>query len=291
MVLGVADNLHTSAVRPHFVAFGHAVAGVVGALGLHVRMDFAYQRPHVRLIENYYGVHVGQSGNDLGALGLRHHRTPLALQPPRAAVGVHRHHQLSAQRLGAAQIADVPHVQQVEAAVGQHDLLALSAPLCDPRCEFLACNDLVGGLGHDLFAAANCSTAASNSVLDTVAVPSFITTMPPARFASRAADGVSALVSSAAVKVEITVSPAPVTSNAWSEPKIGIVSGGLFFSNATMPSRPRVTTSDSRPMRCITCAPAASSRPSSRPILIPNASSTSGSLGVAAVAPTYSNMR
>ena len=60
--------------------------------------------------------------------------------------------------------------------------------------------------------------AASNSLFDTVAVPRFITTMPPAKLASRVAEAVSAPAASAAVKVAITVSPAPVTSTTWSEP-------------------------------------------------------------------------
>ncbi|MNC92434.1 hypothetical protein D3C83_88610 [compost metagenome] len=46
----------------------------------------------------------------------------------------------------------------------------------------------------------------------TVAVPRFMTTMPPAKFASRAASSNLAPAASASAIVAITVSPAPVTS-------------------------------------------------------------------------------
>src|SRR5208283_4073404 len=125
--------------------------------------------------------------------------------------------------------------------------------------------------------------ASSNSLLDAVAVPRFITTRPPAKFANRVASAVSVPAASAAVKVAITVSPAPVTSTTWSEPKIGTANGTAPFSNATIPSRPRVMTSDSRSICFIRRSPAANSFLSSWPILMLNDSSTSGSLGVAAV--------
>ena len=45
---------------------------------------------------------------------------------------------------------------------------------------------------------------------------------------------------SASVIVAITVSPAPVTSAIWSEPKIGMCTVGLPGSNSAMPRLPRV---------------------------------------------------
>ena len=92
------------------------------------------------------------------------------------------------------------------------------------------------------------------------------------------------------MNVAITVSPAPVTSVTWSLPEIGMSVGLCLPENATMPSRPRVMTRDCSFMREMICAPAEHSVPQSR-IRVRSASSTSGSLGVAAVIPENSIIR
>ena len=72
---------------------------------------------------------------------------------------------------------------------------------------------------------------------------------------------------------------------------MGISTGARFLAKATMPSRPRVMTSDSSCMRCKRVWPAFMSKPLLLPIWKPSASSTSGSLGVEAVMPVYSSRR
>ena len=252
MVLGISHDLDASAVSQHIIAFRNSVTRVVRTLGLNVGMQFADKAADIRLLEDNDGIDVGQSRNDLGALFGWHERTSLTLELPDAGIGVHGHDQPSTQRFCAAKIAHVPNMQQVEATVGQHDLLALVLPLGDLGMQVETRKYLGCVFAHVLFVAAYWSMADISSWFDAVAVPRFITTIPPAKFASCAAVAVSAPAASAAVKVAITVSPAPVTSTTWSDPKIGIVSGATFFSNATMPSRPRVMTSDSNPMRCMT---------------------------------------
>src|ERR1039457_901333 len=131
------------------------------------------------------------------------------------------------------------HMQQVEAAVGEHDRLARTSPLCDAFAQDVTLNNFLLAIVHADVVAEYWSMAISNYLLETVAVPRFITTMPPAKLARRAAEAVSAPAAKAAVKVAITVSPAPVTSTTWSEPHTGTASGAASFSKATIPSRPR----------------------------------------------------
>src|SRR6185369_15779443 len=179
-------------------------------------------------------------------------------------IGIQRHDQLSAQLLRRVEISDVPDVQQIEATIREDDLLAIALPSLGAPTQLLARNDLVVVFAHQRSAR---SIASINSCAETVAVPRFITTIPPAKFASRAADSVSAPAASAAVNVAITVSPAPVTSATSSVPWIGISTGLCFFWKATIPSLPRVITSDSISICFISFWPAAKSLSWSCPIV------------------------
>src|SRR5664280_2245150 len=224
MVFGVANNFAPPAIRQDLVALGDVLLRVVGALGLHVGANLANQGAHVRFVKKNYRIHVSQCGDYLRALRSRHQRASRSLEPGDAVVRIHRHHQLSAQRLRAMQIANVPNVQQVKAAIGQHDRLAAVPPLCYAVTQSVARKKFLYVVAHEDVIAEYWSMAASNSWFDTVAVP-------------------------------------------------------------------RVITSDSRAISFMSRSPAQKSFWSSWPILMPNASSTSGSLGVAAVTPSKSSMR
>ena len=115
-----------------------------------------------------------------------------------------------------------------------------------------------------------------------MAVPRFITTNPPAKLASKAACRKLAPAASASVNAAMTVSPAPVTSTAWSDPKIGRCRGG--GAPQTAPCR-RGRASPAAPGR-LPRAAVPSQRMKPLQVIVdrrPKASSTSGSLGVAAV--------
>src|SRR5882724_357525 len=290
MVFRIAHDRHSSTQLANQCAFRYGGFGVIGALGVNVGAQIADDRRHIFFREDHYRIHIVQCRKHFGALLLRRVRPSFTLQRPRGRIGVDCHHHFAAQLLRAPQITDVPHVQQIEYPVGQNDLLSLRAPALCQVSKLLPLHDLIA-VSHLGCWKVDFLMASNNSSCDTVAVPRFITTMPPAKFASRAADSASAPAASAAVKVAITVSPAPVTSVTSSEPCTGMLIGFAPLPNATMPSRPRVTTSDCNPMRCNNSFPAESSRASSLPILVSSASSTSGSLGVAAVTPRYSSIR
>jgi hypothetical protein len=72
-------------------------------------------------------------------------------------------------------------VQQIEGAIGEDDLFALSTPLGDPALEFVASeNLLMSRIQCDLVTGGPSASAFSISCRLAVAVPRFITTMPPA---------------------------------------------------------------------------------------------------------------
>lgn len=105
------------------------------------------------------------------AILLAHQRTALALEAAHAGIAVDADNQQIAGRPGSFEITQMPDMQQVEAAIGQHDAFAGGARRLDDLRRALERNDL--GLRAS-------QSASLSSRADTVAVPRFITTMPPA---------------------------------------------------------------------------------------------------------------
>ena len=89
----------------------------------------------------------------------------------------------------------------------------------------------------------------------------------------------------------ITVSPAPVTSAIWSDPKMGMCT--VFFpgSKTAMPRLPRVTTTAAILVRSSMRRPARSSTRRLSSMRTPSACSTSDSFGAHAVRPRYASAR
>src|SRR5260370_11424831 len=231
VIFRIADNFHASAAFNDHGAFRDSFRSVIGALGVDIGTNLADQRTHIRLRKNHHRIHIAERCQYFGALCLGSVRTAFALQSPRGCIGVQANNDFCAacQFLGGAQITHMTYVQQIEATVGEHNAIAGCAPFRHLFLELLPAAN---------FAVAHDSVfwmASSSSCRETVAVPRFITTMPPATLANRAADSASAPAARAAVKTAITVSPAPVTSVTWSEPNIGISAG---FLSRLQPTRP-----------------------------------------------------
>ena len=138
-------------------------------------------RLDVVLLEDDHVVDRAQRGHEQRAVLRRHHGPALALQAAHRGVAVDAHHEHVGLRPGALQVADVAHVEHVEAAVGEGD----RPPLAPRRGHALA-HLLERGrpwparLPHWPARPASPRTAATSSSAETVAVARFITTMPPA---------------------------------------------------------------------------------------------------------------
>ena len=110
---------------------GQHLRGVVAALGVHLRPDQLDQLGRGVLAEGRDEVDALDGADDPGPVGERVHRTFGALEPGDAVVAVQRHDQQVAQPAGLAQVGDVPAVQHVEAAVGEHHPVPAQPVLLD----------------------------------------------------------------------------------------------------------------------------------------------------------------
>ena len=72
-------------------------------------------------------------------------------------------------------------VEQIETSVGQRDGLTVTAPFLDSMPQFVTAEEFVGlSFQWSLVTGGECSIARSSSCCETVAVPRFMTTIPPA---------------------------------------------------------------------------------------------------------------
>src|SRR5579884_1811587 len=219
MILRVTDNYHPAAAFLDHIALGNSLRRVVRAFGVNVRPDFSDQRADIGFIENDDRINIRQRRKDFCSLLCRHDRTPGPLQRTHARIAIHCHNHAAPQSFGRMEIPHVPDMQQVKTSVRQNDFFAGAPPLRHTLPQPWAAENLgIGIISQCVTAGEDFSSACKSSCWVTVAVPLFITTIPPAQFANRAACSVSAPAAIAAVNVAITVSPAPVTSATSSDP-------------------------------------------------------------------------
>src|SRR5579864_407172 len=181
MILGITDNFDPAPAFLHHIPLRNGFRRVVGALRVNVRPDFADQRPDIRFIKNDYCIHVGERGKNFGSLLRRHNRTAGSFQRTYTRVTIHCHDNTSPQSLSCMKIPNVADVQHIEAPVRQNDLFAFSTPLAGTLPQPGPAENLRTGLTAQwLTAAEDFPSACKSSCCVTVAVPRFITTMPPA---------------------------------------------------------------------------------------------------------------
>ena len=145
-------------------------------------MNLADDGAHVVLAEDHHGVDVGKSSEDFRALFGGHQGTAFTFQRTHRFIRVQRNYQATTEFLGRVEITHVADVQQIEASVGEGNAVACRPPRFHLALQLVApenlgfrrcvqCGLVVGGAE---------SMACSNSCRVTVAVPRFITTIPPA---------------------------------------------------------------------------------------------------------------
>src|ERR1700722_8533808 len=181
-----------------------------------IRPQELQHRHDIRIAELHDVIHRPQRRNQVGTRSFVQDRPPRSLQPAHARIIIHCHYQYVPLAPCAFQITNVSHVQRVKASVRKHNALSVALPLRNRFLQFLARHNFGRRAGHFYASAPEASAriTASNSSRDTVAVPRFITTSPPAIFAMCAASSAEAPVPSASEYAASTVSPAPVTSTA-----------------------------------------------------------------------------
>src|ERR1700686_1011798 len=106
----------------------------------------------------------------------------------------------------------MPYMQGIEAAVCEYDAPALLTGFAQMVTQFVSQNNFSSHFPHVYFQDSDAALriASESSSRETVAVPRFITTRPPAIFAMCAASSADAPHASPKVNAASTVSPAPV---------------------------------------------------------------------------------
>ena len=76
------------------------------------------------IIEKDNVIHTGQPGQDFGTLFLGNDGSQFAFDGAHGSIRIEPHHQQVSGPACGREVADMPHVQQVETAVGENDLLS-----------------------------------------------------------------------------------------------------------------------------------------------------------------------
>jgi len=160
-----------SAVSEDGLSFRDRLFRIIRAFGMDIRLQRHQDVFDVRLIKNSDKVHAGERGENISPLLLGKDGSSFAFELPDGRVAVEGHDQDVALFFGSLQIPDMAGMDQVEAAVGQDDDLAyFPFPVND-------CSQLGERLEFLQFSAMMACLSSSGV---TVAVPFFMTTMPPA---------------------------------------------------------------------------------------------------------------
>src|SRR5712692_6919878 len=201
VVFGIPDNCHAHPKPCGEFALGNRVGGVVRALGMHVGVERAEQSLDVGLVEDNREIYGRKRGDQLCAALLVEDGPPRAFQPPHAGVGIDADHEQVALGSRRMEIARVPDVKKIEAAICQNDPAAERASFGKASAQtverkyfvlrrhsrvvrrplgVLDCGAARKDMGAEAAPVISACRAASSSARVTVAVPRFITTMPAA---------------------------------------------------------------------------------------------------------------
>ena len=141
MLLPGADDDGPSAVRFHHRTLRHGLDGVVRALAVHIRLHDAQQPLDRRIAEDDDVVDRRKRRQDLCTLGRRDDGTAWAFQRRHRAVVIHRDDEPVGFAGGPRQIADVSHVDEIEAPVRKRQAPTLRSVASDGLHQLR--------LGHD----------------------------------------------------------------------------------------------------------------------------------------------
>src|SRR6185312_2824715 len=176
MIFRIANNGDAAPAGDHHIPLGDGLRGVIGSFGVNIRANKANEVANVKGIKDDHSVHVSQSCQNFCAFMLWNTRAACAFESAHTGIRVYGHHQIAAQLFGPAQITYMSNVQDIKTAVGEDDLFTSGPPLLNSLSKLLQVHQLVGS-GRQ---SQSSMTARRSSARVTVAVPRFITTMPPA---------------------------------------------------------------------------------------------------------------
>ena len=146
MIFRVTDDADSPAVGVYHVAFGDVLLCVVCAFGVDVGAKRQQEFGDGRLVEDYDVVNCAKGRDRLGSLALRDEGAALAFESVHLLVAVYADDEEVAEVASAFEVADVPDVQEVEAAIGEDDTRAVLARNRHARYQSVAFEYACGGV-------------------------------------------------------------------------------------------------------------------------------------------------
>jgi len=174
MVLGISDDPGLASEPSHHLALGHRLFRIVRALAVDVRPEPLENLRDVVGFEHEHDVDTLERSHELGSLLGGKDGPAGTLSPFGCPIPVHRHHEKVSLFARRAEIANVTDVDEVEVTVRENDPPSMLPRLLD---ESFGPGKIDDSSRHGF---RPCSIAPESSSRDTVAVPRFITTIPPA---------------------------------------------------------------------------------------------------------------
>src|SRR5277367_4255637 len=125
------DDLDSSTCSDDVFVADDGLDGVVAAFNQNIGLQGADEFKRRVFLEEDNSIDGGKSGHDTSTFALGHDRTRWAFEATDRSVGVQPQYKLRAKTAAFLEQRDVADVQEVEAAVGEDDGFARSAPLGD----------------------------------------------------------------------------------------------------------------------------------------------------------------
>ena len=136
MLLRVSDERRTTAVGAYGLALGHCLNGVVGALTVHVRLYCMEQIADRQTGKDHNGIDNGERRHPLRASHRWENRLAASLDFGDGSIVVDSHDEPVGFEFGSLQVSHVPHVEEVETAVGECDRFSVSPKRGNQLYEF-----------------------------------------------------------------------------------------------------------------------------------------------------------
>src|SRR5712692_6685615 len=149
VIFGVANHGDANTKTRGDCAFRYALCRVIRAFGVDVGPQLLQERFDVGLGEEHDVVYAAERRNELRARVFIENRPAGPLQVARAGISVHANDQNIAFAARAFEIADVPDVQRIEAAVREDDAPAMALVFREFLTEHISRHDFGSGCSHD----------------------------------------------------------------------------------------------------------------------------------------------
>jgi len=126
----------------HFLTSDNLIAGPVSTFDEHVRKQAGDDFARGRFIENNHSVDRFQSGENFGAFAFRQDGAACAFQLADARIAIEADDEHVAKRACLFENADMPGMEQIEAAVGEDDAAAAAFLAAKPQNRFVESQNL-----------------------------------------------------------------------------------------------------------------------------------------------------